>query len=234
MTQVHKDGAQIAAMFDRLAPRYNLMNRVMTLGQDQRWRRFLVRKAHIQPNAKVLDLASGTGDIALEIIKVHPQAQVTAGDFSQGMMDWGKQRPNGDKVTWVVCDAMKMPFADASFDCVVFGYLLRNVESIPQTMAEIKRVLKPGGRVVCLDTTPPRKGLLYPFLQGYLKYGLPIMGRLFAGNAGSYAYLAQSSLAFENPEALKSHFEAGGFCNVAYKTFMFHTIAIHWAEKADQ
>lgn len=230
MTTVHKDGTQIAAMFDRLAPRYNLMNRVMTMGQDQRWRRFLVKQAHIQPGAKVLDLASGTGDIALEIVKTHPDTQVTAGDFSEGMMDWGKQRPDGDKVEWVVCDAMNMPFEDNTFDCVVFGYLLRNVESIPQTLSEIKRVLKPGGRVVCLDTTPPRKNLLYPFLQTYLKYGLPVMGRLLAGNAGSYAYLSQSTMAFENPEALRKHFADAGFINIDYKTFMFHTIAIHWAE----
>jgi demethylmenaquinone methyltransferase/2-methoxy-6-polyprenyl-1,4-benzoquinol methylase len=229
MTTVQKDGTQIAAMFDRLAPRYNLMNRVMTMGQDQRWRRYLVNKAQIQPDQKVLDLASGTGDIALEIVKSQPKAKVTAGDFSQGMMDWGKQRPDGDKVTWVVCDAMNMPFEDASFDCVVFGYLLRNVEDIQVTLKEIKRVLKPGGRVVCLDTTPPPKGLMYPFLQGYLKFGLPLLGRLFAGNSGSYAYLSQSTIAFESPEALRTHFANAGYINIQYKTFMFNTIAIHWA-----
>lgn len=229
MTTVQKDGAKIAAMFDRLAPRYNLMNRVMTMGQDQRWRRFLVKQAKLQPGAKVLDLASGTGDIALQIVKAHPTSEVTAGDFSEGMMDWGKRRPDGDKIEWVVCDAMNMPFADQAFDSVVFGYLLRNVEDIPKTLAEIKRVLKPGGRMVCLDTTPPPKGLLYPFLQGYLKFGLPILGRLFAGNSGSYAYLSQSTLAFESPEALKQHFADAGFVDIGFKTFMFDTIAIHWA-----
>ena len=231
MTSLEKDGGQIAAMFDKLAPRYNLMNRMMTFGQDQGWRRRVVQLAKIEGSMRVLDLATGTGDIALLVRDKHPQSQVTAGDFSEGMMAWGKQRPGGDSVEWCTCDALNMPFEDATFDRIVYGYLLRNVADVDRALQEIKRVLKPGGRMVCLDTTPPKKGLLYPFIQLWMKFGVPTLGRILAGSSGSYSYLTQSTLAFESPASLKAIMEKNDFENVNFETYMFHTIAIHSADK---
>ena len=225
---------QVRTMFDRLAPRYDLMNRVMTLGQDQRWRKFVVDRAHTENNDMLLDLASGTGDIAFALKKKNPRARVIAADFSLGMLSHGQARRQGDQVHWVACDAMKLPFSDHTFDAVTFGYLLRNVSDIDQALSEVIRVLKPGGRVVCLDTTPPPPGLMRPFITAYLNHGLPLIGRLIAGNACAYTYLSQSTQDFETPQALVAAFERNGFHNIAFKTFMMNTIAIHWADKTSE
>lgn len=216
-------------MFDQLAPSYDLMNRVMTLGQDQRWRRFVVDQLDLGDGARVLDLACGTGDIAFEMIRRCPSAQVVAADFSQEMLLQGQKRPASDLIRWVACDAMELPFADNCFDAVTFGYLLRNVEQIDVALNEVRRVLKPGGRVVCLDTMPPPPSFLAPFLRAYLSWGLPMLGRFLAGNSAAYAYLCSSTLAFQDPEALKGFFQRAGFLEVSFRTFMFQTVAVHLA-----
>lgn len=223
-------GAQVQSMFDRIAPSYDLMNRLMTFGRDQYWRRFVVDRAQVDKGDAFLDLASGTGDIAFEVRRRNSSSRIVAADFSTGMLEKGKTRPEGATVSWVACDAMNLPFTSESFDAVTFGYLLRNVESIPQTLSEVKRVLKPGGRVVCLDTTPPR-GILKPFINLYFKIALPVLGKLIAGDAGAYTYLSQSTMAFETPQELVDAFQKAGFEKVTFKTFMMGTIAVHWAEK---
>ncbi len=225
--------SSIRAMFDRLAPRYDLMNRVMTLGQDQRWRRFVVTRARIAPKARVLDLASGTGDIAFEIKRRFPEANVVAADFSLGMLDRGKQRKHGGTLNWVACDAQRLPFRDACFDAVTFGYLLRNVTDMNRTLQEVWRVLKPGGRIVCLDTTPPPDSWYAAPVRFYLKHGLPLLGRLLAGNAGSYAYLTESTLAFQSAEELRRLFQVNEFHDIDYRLFMLKTVAVHWGRKPD-
>lgn len=228
-----KDAQKVQTMFDELAPRYDLMNRVMTLGMDQRWRKFAVKKSIIQPGHLVLDLAAGTGDIAFAIQKLHPDATVIAGDFSIGMLIHGRKRSNGEKLHWIACDAMRLPFADNCLDAVIFGYLLRNVANLTQTLAEINRVLKPGGRIVCLDTTPPSKSILSPLIKLYMKLGL----RFFAKAVGTdptganYRYLFESTLNFLPAPELAKVFEQAGFSNVGYKTLNFKTIAIHWGHK---
>lgn len=224
-------GEQVRVMFDELAPNYDLMNRIMTVGQDQRWRRYVIKQAQIPAGGKVLDLAAGTGDIAFEAKKAVPDADVTAGDFSLGMMQVGKRRPGGDQISWVACDAMALPFPDNHFDAVVFGYLLRNVEKIDVALSEILRVLKPGGRAVCLDTMPPQ-GITGPFVRLYMKLALPLMGRIFAGNPDAYTYLSDSTINFETPENLADAFSSAGFEQVNWKTFMFKTVAVHRAERA--
>ena len=128
------------------------LNRLMTAGQDQRWRRYVVTRAQIPNNATVLDLASGTGDIAFEVLKRHPEAQVTAGDFSLGMMHKGRTRKMGDQVDWVGCDAMALPCEDGSFDAAVSTQVYEYVPDMKSALAELHRVLVPGGRVFILDT----------------------------------------------------------------------------------
>lgn len=230
MTQ--SKGKQVQDMFDNLAPRYDFMNRVMTVGQDQRWRRFVVDKAGLSDGQTVLDLACGTGDIAFELKRRFPNSEVYAGDFSIKMIKYGKLRDTSESLNWHVCDAMALPFEDAMFDAVTFGYLLRNVENIDTALREVLRVLKPGGRIVCLDTMPPPPGLLRPFITAYLRFGLPVLGRILAGNSDAYTYLSQSTLGFETPEALKGYFDAAGFKDTTWRTFMFSTVAVHWAHKA--
>jgi demethylmenaquinone methyltransferase/2-methoxy-6-polyprenyl-1,4-benzoquinol methylase len=218
-------------MFDRIAGRYNLMNRLMTFGQDVRWRRFVIQQAHLKPGDKLLDLATGTGDIAFEALRQAPGVQAVGGDFSLGMMLVGQTLPNGDQVQWNQSDALNLPFPDNTFDAVTSGYLMRNVIDIPRAFAEQYRVLKPGGHVVVLDTSPPPKNLLRPFIEIHLRYVIPFLGRVIGGNADAYQYLPESTQKFKTPEELATLMRAAGFKNVQYRTFMFGTMAVHWGDK---
>jgi len=218
-------------MFDRIAPRYDLMNRLMTFGQDMRWRRFLVRQLGQLQNAHVLDIASGTGDIAFEVRKQFPDATVIASDFAVLMMRMGKARRMGPSVEWSAGDAQRMPFPNASFDAITSGYLFRNVPDIDLALQEQFRLLKSGGRMATLDTSPPPDNLLKPFILIHLKYIIPTLGKLIAPDADAYQYLPASTLRFKTPEDLAAMMRKAGFVNVNFRTFMFGTMAVHWGEK---
>ncbi|MDZ4770418.1 MAG: bifunctional demethylmenaquinone methyltransferase/2-methoxy-6-polyprenyl-1,4-benzoquinol methylase UbiE [Chloroflexota bacterium] len=221
----------VQGMFDRIAGRYNLMNRLMTLGQDIGWRRFVIQRAALKAGDRLLDLATGTGDIAFEGLRQVPGIVAVGGDFSIGMMQVGQALPHGDRVLWNGADALNLPYPDDAFDAVTAGYLMRNVIDIPRAFAEQKRVLKPGGRLVILDTAPPSDNLLRPFIVFYLKQVIPTLGRAISGNADAYEYLPESTQKFKTPEQLKALMIEAGFANVTYKTFMFGTMAVHWGEK---
>jgi len=225
--------AYVQDMFGRIAGRYNLMNRLMTGGQDLKWRRFVVKQARLKAGDKLLDLATGTGDIAFEALKAVPGIQAVGGDFSLPMMIVGKQLPMGDKVGWTGADALNLPFPDASFNAVTSGYLARNVVDIPRMFAEQLRVLKSGGRIVVLDSSPPKDNLLKPFIEIHLRYIIPLLGRLVAGKNGAdaYQYLPSSTQAFKSPEEFAALMKQAGIRNVQYQTFMFGTMAVHWGEK---
>lgn len=221
-------------MFDRIAGRYNLMNRLMTFGQDMKWRRFVVKQAQLPKNGKLLDLATGTGDIAFEALKTTPSAQIIGADFALQMMIVGKQNPaHGNKIGWAGADALQLPFPDDVFDAVVSGYLVRNVIDIPKTLIEQLRILKSGGRIVILDTSPPPTNILRPFILIHMKYIIPILGRFIAGSEGSdaYKYLPESTQAFKTPQELAHLMKDAGYQDVGYKTFMFGTMAVHWGTK---
>lgn len=224
----------VQGMFGRIAERYNLMNRLMTGGQDQRWRRFVVQKAQIPANGVILDLATGTGDIAFEVLHAHPNTKVFGADFSLPMMFVGKRSLLGDLVNWCGADALHLPFPDQSFHAVMSGYLLRNVTDIRQALREQMRVLKPGGTMVVLDSSPPPANLLRPFILMYLRYGIPLLGRIISGKQGAdaYRYLPESTQAFKTPQELVDLMRETGVENVEFKTFMFGTMAVHWGQKA--
>ncbi len=225
--------AYVQDMFGRIAGRYNLMNRLMTGGQDLKWRRFVVQQARLKTGDKLLDLATGTGDIAFEALKAVPTIQAVGGDFSLPMMIVGKQLPMGDKVGWTGADALNLPFPDGTFNAVTSGYLARNVVDIPRMFAEQLRVLKSGGRIVVLDSSPPKDNLLKPFIEIHLRYIIPLLGRIVAGKNGAdaYQYLPSSTQAFKSPEELANLMKQAGIRNVQYRTFMFGTMAVHWGEK---
>ena len=221
-------GPGVQRMFDAIAGRYDLMNRTMTLGQDQRWRRFVVARAGDPGRGWVLDLATGTGDIAALLRRSYPEASVIGADFSRNMLAEARRRFSDLAIHWQVCDANRLPFADRVFEAVTFGYLLRNVDDSLAVMEEVHRVLKPGGRVVCLDTTPPADNLLLPLLRLYFRYGIPLLGRLIARDASAYSYLTGSTMDFHDAETLAGIFRQAGFSNVGYRKFMLGTIGIHW------
>lgn len=236
MAQLDGDqrAAYVQGMFDRIAQRYDLINRIISGGQDLKWRRLVVERAALPPQGSLLDIAAGTGDIAFEALKTAPAASVVGADFALGMMQVGKRRwPYGQQVTWAGADAMRLPFAEACFDAVVSGYLMRNVVDISQALAEQWRVLKPRGRIVILDTSPPPDNLLKPLITLHLKYGIPLVGRLVGGKAAgdAYRYLPESMQAFKTPAELARLVKAAGFADVDYKTLMFGAMAVHWGVK---
>lgn len=225
--------AYVQQMFGRIAGRYNLMNRLMTGGQDLRWRRFVVQQARLPRGGKLLDLATGTGDIAFEAASTVPDAQIVGADFSIPMMRVGQDAPQGERVGWTAADALELPYPSEMFDAVVSGYLVRNVIDIPRTLREQQRVLKPGGRIVILDTSPPPDNLLKPFILFHLNYVIPFLGRIIGGQAAvdAYQYLPQSTQAFKTPEELATLLREAGYVNVGFKMFMFGTMAVHWGER---
>lgn len=218
-------------VFTRIAPRYDLMNRVMTGGFDRYWRKFVIQMAAIPAGGRLLDIATGTGDIAFEAIEQVQGITAVGADFAPNMMVVGKGRPGGDKVRWAGADALNLPFPSTYFDAVTHGFLLRNVIDIPHALSEQWRVLKPGGHVVCLDTTPPPANLLRPFIVFYLTKIIPVIGMLVSGHRDAYTYLPNSTIGFKSPEALATMMREAGFTDVNYRRFMFNTIAVHWGTK---
>ncbi len=218
----------VQSMFTKIAHRYDLMNRLMTGGQDVRWRRDVIRRARLTPNASLLDLGTGTGDLAREALTQEPKAKVTAADFTIEMMRVGNKNGN---LEWSAADALNLPFKSEIFDAVVSGFLMRNVTDIQQALKEQYRALKPGGRIIILDTTRPKKNILSPFIWIHMHIIIPTVGGLLSGERDAYNYLPDTTEGFLTAEQLASRMTAAGFKNVDFKRFMFGTIAIHWGEK---
>jgi demethylmenaquinone methyltransferase/2-methoxy-6-polyprenyl-1,4-benzoquinol methylase len=218
----------VQSMFTKIAHRYDLMNRLMTGGQDIRWRKQVIKLARLTPNASLLDLGTGTGDLAREALLQEPQAKVTASDFTVEMMRVGKK--NGS-LQFSAADALNLPFKDTTFDAVVSGFLMRNVTDIQQALKEQYRTLKPGGRIVILDTTRPKKNILSPFIWLHMHFIIPTVGGLLSGERDAYNYLPDTTENFLTAEQLAARMIAVGFRKVDFKRLMFGTIGMHWGEK---
>jgi len=232
----HLTGARraryVRRMFARIAPRYGLLNRLMTFGQDVRWRREVIRRAQLAPGTRLLDLGSGTGDLALEASHQMPLARIVAADFTPEMMSIGRARPGGKAFPWIVADALHLPFASHAFDAVVSGFLLRNVADPDQALLEQHRVLCTGGQMTCLDTTPPRPGPFRFLMEFHLHRIIPLLGRLVAEDAEAYNYLAESTEGFLSAEILAKRMCAAGFQEVGFALRMLGSVAIHWGSRA--
>ncbi|MEM5775756.1 MAG: ubiquinone/menaquinone biosynthesis methyltransferase, partial [Anaerolineaceae bacterium] len=221
----------VRGMFGRIARRYDLMNRLMTFGQDLRWRREAIDRLEIPPRAAVLDAGAGTGDIAIQIRRSHADALVIASDLTPGMLRAGKNRPGTEGIMWVAADAEHLPFVLEVFDGVISGYLLRNVSSLDRTLSEQRRVLKPGRMWAALDTTPPARNLLQPFIRFHLQVIIPMLGRIITGEAEAYHYLPDSTENFLPADRLATRIQQAGFSGVAFVKRMLGTMAIHWGRK---
>jgi demethylmenaquinone methyltransferase/2-methoxy-6-polyprenyl-1,4-benzoquinol methylase len=189
----------------------------------------------LPPGGCLLDLGAGTGDLAREALRRHPDASVTAADFTLEMMRVGQQRPapaaDAGRLTWTAADATCLPFPNASFDAVVSGFLLRNVVDLPRSLAEQRRVLRPGGRLVALDTTPPPETPLAPFLRFHMHTVIPTLGGLLTGQREAYTYLPQSTEHFLAPERMTARLMEAGFRQVGFQRCMFGTIGIYWGQR---
>lgn len=226
----------VQAMFSRIARRYDLMNRIMTGGQDRNWRKQVIHPAALPSGGRILDLGAGTGDLALEALNQYPNGKAIAADFTLPMMWVGKERLNRnsmviDRLSWTGADANSLPFQKEVFDAVVSGFLLRNVADLRGCLEEQWRVLKPGGRLIALDTTPPQRNLLYPLVQFHLHTLIPFLGRMITGQAEAYAYLPASTESFVGAERLAEELIRTGFAQVGFQRLMFGSIAIHWGVK---
>jgi demethylmenaquinone methyltransferase / 2-methoxy-6-polyprenyl-1,4-benzoquinol methylase len=210
----------VRTMFDRIAPVYDVMNRVMTAGLDRRWRAETAR-AVVAPGDRVLDSCCGTGDLA--IASVRAGARVTALDFSERMLD--RARRKSDEIDWVEGDALALPFPDGSFEAATVGFGVRNLDDLPKGLGELRRVLRPGGRLGILEITTPR-GLLRPFYNLWFDGLVPLAGKLLPGGS-AYTYLPASVRRFPEAKELAELMESAGFEQVRYRFFAGGIVALH-------
>jgi demethylmenaquinone methyltransferase/2-methoxy-6-polyprenyl-1,4-benzoquinol methylase len=213
----------VRRMFDRIAPVYDAMNRVMTAGLDRRWRRITVEEA-VRPGDRVLDACCGTGDLAIAARR--RGAEVTGLDFSAPMLE--RARRKAPEVEWVQGDMLALPFDDSSFDAVTVGFGVRNVTDLEAGLRELRRVLRAGGRVGILEITTPR-GWLRPFYRLWFDRLVPLLGRVLPGGA-AYTYLPASVRRFPPPEALSALLERSGFAAVRFRLFAGGIVALHVGE----
>jgi demethylmenaquinone methyltransferase/2-methoxy-6-polyprenyl-1,4-benzoquinol methylase len=221
----------VRRMFGAIAPRYDLMNRLMTLGRDQVWRRTVVRLCALPRGGRLLDVATGTGDIGYEALRADPTACVVGLDLTPEMLVLGRHKHPGLTFPFTEGDGLTLPFGDNTFDAAASGFMMRNVVDVGQAFAEQLRVVKPGGRVVCLEITLPHTPVLGRLIEIYFFRAVPLVGRLISGNREAYLYLPESVAAFPPPPELQRLIESAGLRDVRYRTAMLGTIAIHWGIK---
>jgi demethylmenaquinone methyltransferase / 2-methoxy-6-polyprenyl-1,4-benzoquinol methylase len=224
-----KQPAEVAAMFDRTAARYDLLNDLMTGGLDRRWRREAVRALSARPGELVLDLAAGTGTSSVPIAE--SGALAVACDFSLGMLREGVRRQAGVRgLGFTAGDALRLPFADASFDAVTISFGIRNVSDTGAALAEMLRVTKPGGRLVICEVSRPPNPVLRRLHGLHLRVGLPLMAKV-SSNPDSYHYLAESTAAWHDQEALAALLRQAGWESVRYRNLTFGAVALHHARR---
>jgi demethylmenaquinone methyltransferase/2-methoxy-6-polyprenyl-1,4-benzoquinol methylase len=216
---------RVRSMFDRIAPVYDAMNRLMTAGLDRRWRRATVR-AVVQPGNEVVDVACGTGDLAVDAARAG--GRVTGLDFSPEMLV--RARRKQPSIEWVQGDMLALPFEDARFDAATCGFGVRNASDLDRALAELARVLRPGGRVGILEITRPR-GLLRFFFAFWFDRVVPLLGRVLPGGE-AYTYLPASVRRFPHADELVRVLEAAGFRDVRYRLFGGGIVALHTGTRA--
>jgi demethylmenaquinone methyltransferase/2-methoxy-6-polyprenyl-1,4-benzoquinol methylase len=212
----------VRSMFDRIAPVYDAMNRLMTAGLDQRWRRATV-DAVVRPGDRVLDSCCGTGDLA--IAAAAAGGKVAGVDFSPRMLE--RARRKAPQIEWLEGDAMALPFADGSFDAATVGFGVRNLDDLEGGLRELRRVLRTEGRVAILEITRPQ-GLLAPFYRFWFDGVIPVAGKVLPGGA-AYSYLPASVRRFPHPQGLAKLLDEAGFGEIRWRLFAGGIVALHTA-----
>jgi demethylmenaquinone methyltransferase / 2-methoxy-6-polyprenyl-1,4-benzoquinol methylase len=223
----------VAEMFDAIAPRYDLLNSILSGRLDRRWRVFASKCAALSPGDSALDVCSGTGDFAHELRKrVGATGTVTASDFSVGMLESGKAKFEADAVTVVQADAMDLPFCDSMFDASVVGFGLRNVAVPQQGLSEMCRVVKPGGRVVCLEFSHPQgTGIMSKmFTRAFATFSktvLPAVGGLISGRREAYSYLPESMARWKSRAEIREMMLRAGLSDIRVCDMTFGLVCVH-------
>jgi len=216
----------VQRMFDRIAPRYDLMNAVMTLGQHQQMRRAAARLAQPPRNGLALDLATGTGDFAIALQDTETTCRVVGIDFALEMMRLGQTKYD-TRIAFAQGDMLKLPMTSNLFDCTVNGFVLRNVVDVRAAFAEMYRVLKPGGRAVSLEITSPRTPIWKNIFGVYFDHFMPRIGGWLSGAPDAYRYLPQSVREFYAPEQVVELLRAVGFREVYFRRWALGSMAVY-------
>ena len=231
---VSERARQVRTMFDRIVPRYDMLNRLMSLGMDGRWRR--AAAAAVQPQgARALDVGTGTGDLVRELRR-QGAARVLGVDFSAEMLAAARAKREGtdDDEAWALAEALRLPFATGTFDCVTNAFVLRNLADLPAGLAEMSRVLAPGGRLVCLDMTPPPPGPFGAVYRLYFNHLVPPLAGLLSGDLAAYRYLPNSLKGFPEASVLSVMLEEAGLTDVVVRKMGGGAVALHTAVKPSQ
>jgi demethylmenaquinone methyltransferase/2-methoxy-6-polyprenyl-1,4-benzoquinol methylase len=224
-------GSEVHGIFEKIAGYYDRMNFVMTLGRHEQWCREVAARVAPPTGGQLLDLATGTGVIALEAARRYPDATVTGVDFSAEMLSRAMAKPGAEAVRWQHADAACLPFENESFDGITEGYLLRNVDDLDGVLREQHRVLGPGGRIVILETCPP-SGPVKPVVEWGIRRIVPLLGQVVARDRSSYTYLESSTLAFKSPQHIAEILRELGFQDIGWRKMFFGTNVILWATKS--
>ncbi len=227
-------GAFVREMFARIAPRYDVANRVLTAGLDERWRKRAIARLAPPTGGAILDLCCGTGDLVFHLLRTDPTLRVTGIDFCEPMLHGARARARHEargEAHFVEGDVMSLPFGDAAFDGASMGFSLRNVVDIDQVLHEVLRVLRPGGRFVNLDVSKAPNPIFKHAFDLYFYKMVPIVGGFVGGSKQAYAYLPNSLTNHPNAEALRERFQRAGFRNAGFERLMGGSIAIHYGTK---
>jgi demethylmenaquinone methyltransferase / 2-methoxy-6-polyprenyl-1,4-benzoquinol methylase len=225
---------EVRGMFDRIAGVYDLMNSAMTAGLHHQWRERAVDRTEVGPGSDALDLCTGTGDLALALRRrIGPDGRVVGSDFSDAMLDLARRKSGeeGLPVEFGWADALQLPYGDESFDAVTIGFGARNLADLGKGLSEMARVLRPGGRLVILEITRPRREPLSSFYSLWFDRLVPVLGSL-AGDPDAYSYLPDSVRSFPTPELLAARMDAAGFGEIRWLLLAGGIIAIHSGRKA--
>ncbi|ABB31405.1 menaquinone biosynthesis methyltransferase, putative [Geobacter metallireducens GS-15] len=238
MYKLSEKGEQIREMFSDIAPRYDFLNRLLSFGIDRRWRRIAVQCARWSEGGKILDVATGTGDVALEIARQTPDSVSIIGiDITEGMVVLGREKvaqsPYARRITLEIAPCEAIPFPDNTFDSVTIAFGIRNVVDRRQGLAEMQRILKPGGRAVILEFSTPRSQFFKRVYYFYFLRLLPAIGGLFS-NFSAYKYLPDSVLEFPSQEEFKTLMRSVGFHSTTHRDLTFGIATIYTGEKAAQ
>lgn len=224
---------QVHTVFQNISKKYDRLNNIISFEQHKVWRKRVMKEMSVKKGSTALDVCCGTADWTIALSKaVGPQGEVTGLDFSENMLEVGKEKTaHMDNIHLVHGDAMNLPFDDASFDYVTIGFGLRNVPDYLGALKEMERVLKPGGMIVCLETSQPTLPVFKQVYRLYFKFVMPIFGKLFAKSKEEYEWLQQSTFDFPGKEKLKRLFEQAGFSNIKVRSFTGGVAAMHLGYK---
>lgn len=228
-------GSQVREMFDSIAPAYDFMNRAMTFGIDKLWRRRAVRAVADRSPCRILDVATGTGDLAIALARRIGGATVTGIDLSEGMIGIGRRKVADagldGRISLTTGDCLALPFDDGSFDAVTVAYGVRNFEHLDRGYDEMLRVLAPGGMLCVVELSTPVNPLVKPFYKLYTRAIIPALGRLVSKDVRAYSYLPESIAAVPQGEAMTALMEASGFTGARFRRMTFGVCTIYIAYK---